>query len=138
MIEVINCVMQLDPMEGFQAATDVRLALEPVLEKDPIGAGESAPDRAEPRAVPSEGAEAARAGKKRAITLVEPPGRAQQQLKDFFTKLGFWVLVTENAQRVVARFSTTPLPGALVISIESLGEDAVAAFNKPTSAPFFS
>jgi CheY-like chemotaxis protein len=75
----------------------------------------------------------------RAIMLVETSGRAQQQLKEFFGKLGFRVLLTENAQRALARFSTTPLPAdCLVISMQSLGEEAIAAFNKLTTDPFYS
>lgn len=138
-IEVINRMMQLDPMERFQTVADVRRALEPLLEKYPIGTGVSAPDRSVPGAAPAEGAEPAPPAKKRAVMLVETQGRAQQQLKDFFGKLGLRVLVTENAQRALARFSTTPLPAdALVISTQSLGEDAIEAFNKLTSDPFFS
>ena len=71
--------------------------------------------------------------------LVETTGRAQQQLKEFFGKLGFRVLLTENPQRALARFSTTPLPAdCLVISMQSLGEEAIAAFNKLTTDPFYS
>ncbi len=135
-IEVVNRMMQLDPMERFQTVADVRRALEPLLEKYPIGTGVSAPDRHAPVAAdgsPGDGA------KKRAIMLVETQGRAQQQLKDFFGKLGFRVLLTENAQRALARFSTTPLPAdCLVISSQALGEDAIDAFNKLTTDPFFS
>ena len=137
-IEVVNRMMQLDPMERFQTVTDVRRALEPLLEKYPIGTGTVTRETVGPA-----GAEAADApahqGKKRAIMLVETTGRAQQQLRDFFGKLGFRVLVTENAHRALARFSTTPLPAdCLVISTQSIGEEAVDAFNKLTTDPFFS
>ena len=69
--------------------------------------------------------------------LVETSGRAQQQLKEFFGKLGFRVLLTENAQRALARFSTTPLPAdCLVISGTSFGETGVDAFNTMAEDPF--
>ena len=111
-IEVINRMMQLDPMERFQTVSDVRRTLEPLLEKYPIGTGASLPDRSAPGAVPADAAavEGAHQAKKRAIMLVETQGKAQSQLKDFFGKLNFRVLLTENAKRALARFSTTPLP----------------------------
>ena len=140
-IEVINRMMQLDPMERFQTVSDVRRTLEPLLEKYPIGTGASLPDRSAPGAVPADAAavEGAHQAKKRAIMLVETQGKAQSQLKDFFGKLNFRVLLTENAKRALARFSTTPLPAdCLVISTQALGEEAVEAFNMLTSDPFFS
>ncbi|MFM7077409.1 MAG: protein kinase domain-containing protein, partial [Planctomycetaceae bacterium] len=138
-IEVVNRMMQLDPMERFQTVSDVRRALEPLLEKYPIGTGTVSRDQGGQPAGESSEAQPAHQGKKRAIMLVETTGRAQQQLRDFFGKLGFRVLVTENAHRALARFSTTPLPAdCLVISTQSIGEDAIDAFNKLTSDPFFS
>jgi len=138
-IEVVNRMMQLDPMERFQTVTDVRRALEPLLEKYPIGSGTIARDGDAPRPATEGGGETPPPGKKRAIMLVETAGRAQQQLRDFFGKLGFRVLLTENAHRALARFSTTPLPAdCLVVSTHALGEDAVDAFNKLTTDPFFS
>ncbi len=145
-IEVVNRMMILDPMERYQTVSDARRALEPLLEKYPIGSGVTAPDRSVP-AVGEKGAVAAdglpvvesQPKKARAIMLVETSGRAQQQLKEFFGKLGFRVLLTENPQRALARFSTTPLPAdCLVISSQSLGEEAITAFNKLTTDPFFS
>ena len=137
-IEVVNRMMQLDPMERFQTVTDVRRALEPLLEKYPIGTGTVTRESPGPAGADAADA-AAHQGKKRAIMLVETTGRAQQQLRDFFGKLGFRVLVTENAHRALARFSTTPLPAdCLVISTQSIGEEAVDAFNKLTTDPFFS
>ena len=70
--------------------------------------------------------------------LVETQGKAQSQLKDFFGKLNFRVLLTENAKRALARFSTTPLPAdCLVMSTQSLGDAAVKAFNRLSSDAFF-
>jgi len=144
-IEVVNRMMMLDPMERFQTVSDARRALEPLLEKYPIGSGITAPDRSVPTggqgAVAADGLPMIESAPKRsrAIMLVETSGRAQQQLKEFFGKLGFRVLLTENAQRALARFSTTPLPAdCLVISMQSLGEEAIAAFNKLTTDPFYS
>jgi len=143
-IDVINRMMQLDPMERYQTVSDVRRALEPLLEKHPVETGLSTHDRPVRGAAPVVGsdstADSAQAPvKKRAIMLVETSGRAQQQLKEFFGRLGFRVLLTENAHRALARFSTTPLPAdCLVISTQSLGGESIDAFNKLTTDPFFS
>ncbi len=145
-IDVINRMMHLDPMERFQTVSDARRALEPLLEKYPIGTGLTGTDHAAATGAQAAGEAAtvaepppANPSKKRAIMLVETTGRAQQQLKDFFGKLGFRVLLTENPQRALARFSTTPLPAdCLVISTQSLGDEAIDAFNKLTTDPFFS
>jgi CheY-like chemotaxis protein len=126
--------------------SDARRALEPLLEKYPIGSGISAPERSHAGSAAGEPALAAdglpvdvQAKKSRAIMLVETSGRAQQQLKEFFGKLGFRVLLTENPHRALARFSTTPLPAdCLVISSQSLGEEAIEAFNRLTTDPFYS
>jgi serine/threonine-protein kinase len=145
-IDVINRMMILDPMERYQTVSDARRALEPLLEKHPINTAVTTPDRSVPTApagdAPAVGADGmpvvAAPKRTRAIMLVETSGRAQQQLKEFFGKLGFRVLLTENPQRALARFSTTPLPAdCLVLSTQSLGEEAVAAFNKLTTDPFY-
>jgi len=145
-VDVINRMIQLDPMERFQTVSDARRALEPLLEKYPIGSGISAPERSHAGSAAGEPALAVdglpvdvQAKKSRAIMLVETSGRAQQQLKEFFGKLGFRVLLTENPHRALARFSTTPLPAdCLVISSQSLGEEAIEAFNRLTTDPFYS
>ena len=147
-IDVINRMMMLDPMERYQTVSDARRALEPLLEKYPIGSGVTTPDRSIPTVPAGEKGAVAADGlpvvesppkRSRAIMLVETSGRAQQQLKEFFGKLGFRVLLTENPQRALARFSTTPLPAdCLVISMQSLGEEAIAAFNKLSTDPFYS
>ena len=69
--------------------------------------------------------------------LVETSERAQEALREFFAKLGYRVLLTENPQRALKRFSHTPQPAdCLVISCRSLGEEAIEAFNTLTSDPF--
>jgi len=73
------------------------------------------------------------------VMIVESSQTDQETLRDFFTKLGCRVLLTENPQRALARFSTTPVPAdGLVLCAQSLGEPAVQAFNTLTSDPFFS
>jgi serine/threonine-protein kinase len=142
-IEVVSRMMHLDPLERWQTVTDAKRALEQVFEKysgeaavaaaTPVSAAATAP-----AALPNDG-DHPKAVSRGSLMLVERAGRAQQTLRDFFTKLGYKVLITENPQRALSRFSTTPIPAdGLVLSAQSLGEPAVEAFNKLTSDPFFS
>ena len=71
--------------------------------------------------------------------LVETTGKSQETLREFFGKLGYKVLVTENPQRALARFSTTPVPAdCLVLSAHALGDSAIDAFNVLSKDVFFS
>ncbi len=81
---------------------------------------------------------AERAATKGTIMVVETSQKAQESLRSFFTKLGYRVLVTENPDRALVRFSTTPLPAdCLVMSTQSLGDAAVHAFNRLSTDAFF-
>jgi CheY-like chemotaxis protein len=87
--------------------------------------------------VATEGPAAGSAAAKGSLMLVESSPKAQEVLREFFVKLGYRVLLTENPQRALARFSSAPLPAdCLVLSTHTLGDDAVAAFNRLTSDPF--
>ena len=69
--------------------------------------------------------------------VVESGEAAQQALREFFAKIGFRVLVTENPQRALTRFASQPPPAdCLVISATKLGAAAVEAFNAVSSDPF--
>jgi CheY-like chemotaxis protein len=130
-------------LERWQTVTDAKRALEQAFEKY---SGEAAVAAATPAtaaaAVPAtlpDSGDHPKAVSRGSLMLVERAGRAQQTLRDFFTKLGYRVLITENPQRALSRFSTTPIPAdGLVLSAQSLGEPAVEAFNKLSSDPFFS
>jgi CheY-like chemotaxis protein len=70
--------------------------------------------------------------------IVELAGKSQESLRQFFAKLGYRVLITENPQRALTRFATTPPPAdLLVISAQKLGLAAVEAFNTLSSDPFY-
>ena len=123
-VDLVSRMMNLDPLERWQTAADVRRRMEAMITRRSGGAVSEAP------------AEAA-AVQKGSLMLVETGSKAQQVLRDFFSKLGYRVLLTENPQRALSRFSSTPLPAdCLVLSTHSLGDDAVAAFNTLTSDPF--
>jgi len=131
-VDFVARLMHVDPQQRWQTAAEARRALEPIMAKHAAGGGESAPAAGAAKA----GA-AAPAATRGSIMLVESAEQAQQKLRDFFTKLGYRVLLTENPQRALARFSTTPLPAnCLVISTLTLGECALEAFNQLSADPF--
>ena len=129
-VDFVGRMMHLDPQQRFQTAGEALRALEPIVAKHAAGsdshpAGSAAQPGAAPAAVHG------------SLMLVESGEQAQQKLRDFFTKLGYRVLLTENPQRALARFSTTPLPAnCLVISTLTLGDLALEAFNQLTADPF--
>lgn len=132
--DVLDCVgrmMHTDPEHRFQTAADARRAVEACLEKR-AAEGDVAAAAAPAGDVPPSAARAS-------VMLVESDEQAQRKLREFFTKLGYRVLLTENPQRALARFSTAPLPAnCLVISTLTLGTCAVEAFNQLASDPFLS
>ena len=69
--------------------------------------------------------------------VVEVSGKSQDSLRQFFTKQGFRVLVTENPQRALKRFESNPKPAdIMLLSSQTLGQDAVAVFNALAADPY--
>jgi serine/threonine-protein kinase len=133
-VEVVSRMMHADPLERFQTATDAKLALETVIARlttaEGNGAGAAAPIAARPAAA------AGQVATKGSVMLVEAGEKAQQALREFFAKLGYRVLLTENPQRALARCSSIPLPADfLVLSTRELGQQAVEAFNQLSKEP---
>jgi len=123
-VDLVSRMINLDPLERWQTAADVRRRAESIIARRNGGEGGEAP------------AETAVA-QKGSLMLVESAPKAQQVLREFFSKLGYRVLITENPQRALTRFASTPPPAdCLVLSTHSLGGDAVAAFNTLTTDPF--
>lgn len=115
-VDLVMRMMHLDPLERWQTAADVKRALETVIARR---AGNGGAAVAAPVAAASG-----------CVMLVESDEKAQQALRQFFAKLGYRVLLTENPQRALVRFSSVPLPAdALVLSSHTLGQAAVDAFN---------
>ena len=143
-VDVISRMLHLDPQERWQTVSDVCRALEPLAEKYPMRAGTLTPSTAagtpaaDAAAVPDATAPHMPA-RKSTVMLVETTGKSQETLREFFGKLGYKVLVTENPQRALARFSTTPVPAdCLVLSAHALGDSAIDAFNVLSKDVFFS
>jgi serine/threonine-protein kinase len=129
-VDFMGRMMHLDPLERWQTAADARRGLEQVIARRGAGA-EQAPSADAPSAaavVPTKGS----------VMVVESDEKAQQALRQFFGKLGYRVLVTENPQRALSRFTTTPPPAdLLVLSAQTLGGAAVQAFNALSTDPFY-
>ncbi len=131
-VDFVGRMMHLDPQQRFQTAAEALRGLEPIMTKHAAGGGDGRTPSG-----PAQASAAAAAAVRGSLMLVESDRDAQQKLRDFFTKLGYRVLLTENPQRALARFSTTPLPAnCLVISTFTLGDCALEAFNQLTADPF--
>ncbi|MFM8413556.1 MAG: serine/threonine-protein kinase [Planctomycetota bacterium] len=126
-VEFVSRMMNLDPLERWQTAGDVRRRAESLIARRNGGP------------VTEEEQPAAAAAHRGSLMLVEAGEKAQQTLREFFTKLGYKVLLTENPRRALSRFSSTPAPAdCLVLSTHALGADAVDAFNALSSDAFLS
>ena len=69
--------------------------------------------------------------------VVEVSGKSQDSLRQFFSKQGFRVLVTENPKRAITRFESVPTPAdILLLSSQVLGHDAVSVFNSLAPDPY--
>lgn len=134
-VDFVSRMMQLDPLERFQTAADVRRQAESLLARRADGEPAAPP----PTAAMAQPAAVASTNHKGVVMLVETSEKAQAALREFFTKLGYRVLLTENPQRALKRFSSIPQPAdCLIISARSLGEAAIEAFNTLSSDPFLS
>jgi response regulator RpfG family c-di-GMP phosphodiesterase len=135
-------MMHLNPEDRFQTATEVRRALEPLAAKYSSGDIATSTGTAASRAglgKTAAKATAAQENVKGTLMLAEASPQEQADLRGFFRKLGYKVLLTENLQRALDLCSATPRTAdCLVISTQSLGEEAITAFNKLTTDPFYS
>jgi serine/threonine-protein kinase len=129
-VDFVGRMMHLDPLERWQTAADARRGLEQIIARRAAGT--------DPAPVSAPASVAAVAQTKGSVMVVELAGKSQESLRQFFAKLGYRVLVTENPQRALSRFATTPPPAdLLVISGQKLGVVAVEAFNTLSSDPFY-
>ncbi|MFM9059736.1 MAG: protein kinase domain-containing protein [Planctomycetaceae bacterium] len=130
-VDVVARMMHLDPLQRFQTAADARRGVEQVAARgrEQAVVGAAAPAAAAPSVAKPAG--------RGSVMVVESGDAAQQVLREFFGKLGFRVLVTENPQRALSRFGSQPPPAdCLVISATTLGVPAVEAFNAISADPF--
>ncbi|NDC53942.1 MAG: serine/threonine protein kinase, partial [Planctomycetia bacterium] len=135
-VDVVSRMLLLDPLDRWQTAADVKRAVEPLAAKYARGGGAAA------AAAPAAGAAAAgkpgASGSRGTLMVVESGEKPQAALRELCGGLGYRVLVTENPERALGRFSATPPPAdCLVFSTQNLGEAAVDAFNRLSADPFF-
>jgi eukaryotic-like serine/threonine-protein kinase len=131
-VDVVSRMMHLDPHERWQTAADVRRALETALDRH--GADDPTVPTAAAAAKPCDAPAANGAA---GVMLVETGDYAQGVLREFFSRLGYRVLLTENPQRALVRFSGSPPPADfMVLSTRGLGMSAVEAFNQLSSEPY--
>ncbi|MGA0038538.1 MAG: protein kinase domain-containing protein [Pirellulales bacterium] len=131
--ETVTQMMHLEPLERYQSITDVLRVFEELAVAHAPG-GKASQRKVKVSTAPSV---TATAGVAR-VMLVERSGHAQDALRDFLGQLGYRVLVTENAQRALKRFSSTPFPAeGIVFSASKLGMEALDAFNTLTADPFY-
>ena len=139
-VDVVARMMSLDPLERWQTAADVRRAVEPLVEKyssPAVADGAAAASATGP--APATPAAAAKPAARGTLMVVETGEKPQQVLRQLFAGLGYRVLMTENPERALGRFSSTPLPAdCLVMSAQTLGDSALHAFNRLSTDPFFS
>lgn len=131
--ETVTRMMQIEPLERYQTISEVLRKFEDLAEAHaPGGKASKRKNRSTVTSTVTSNATQPR------VMLVERSGQAQDALREFLSKLGYRVLVTENAQRALKRFSSTPFPAeGIVFSASRLGEEALTAFNELTADPFY-
>lgn len=131
--ETVTQMMHLEPLERYQSISDVLRVFDGLAEAHAPG-GTASKRKARVATAPT----ASSSTSQPRVMLVERSGQAQDTLRDFLGKLGYRVLVTENAQRALKRFSSTPFPAeGIVFSASKLGQEALEAFNELTADPFY-
>jgi len=130
--DLVMRMMHLNPDERWQSVLEARRALEPLEARYSTAGKAAAESEANVTAVKRAAAKpaATEAAVKGTLMLAEASPAEQKELRDFFQKLGYRVLLTENLQRALNRCSASP-PAAdcLVLSTAAFGRDAVEAFN---------
>lgn len=119
--DYVGRMMQIHPQQRFQTVGEAAAALEPIIAEHAA---------AEPASTAMPGGRAT-TDSRTSLMVVEAEESAQHKIREFFTSMGYRVLLTESPQRALARFSTAPLPAScLIISTLSLAENALEAFNR--------
>ena len=134
-VDFVARMMHLDPLERWQTSAEALRACEQITARQaaPGDRPAAAPAVPAPATVP-----ATVPATKGAVMIVAATEKEQQALREVCKKLGYRVLVTENPQRALTRFATTPLPAdCLVISAQRLGPEAVEAFNTLSTNAFY-
>jgi len=138
LVDVVNKMLSLKPKHRFQTVLEVHEAFKPIQLRCAEDESISTPDSPEKvRQVSSTKDSTPKTLDKPRIMVVEVSGKSQDSLRQFFTKQGFRVLVTENPKRAITRFESVPAPAdILLLSSQVLGHDAVSVFNSLAPDPY--
>ena len=134
-IDFVGRMMHLDPLERWQTAAEARRAVEQLISRHAASERTVAGDSAVLGAADAESAGATLGS----LMLVESGQKSQEKLRQYLSKLGFRVLLTESPQRALARcVSTPPAADCLVISSIGLGTTVAAeVFNRLSAEPAY-
>ena len=138
LVDIVNKMLSLKPKHRFQTVLEVQEALKPIQLRCAEDESTTTPDLPEKvRQVSSTKDSRPNTSDKPRIMVVEVSGKSQDSLRQFFTKQGFRVLVTENPKRAITRFESVPAPAdILLLSSQVLGHDAVSVFNSLAPDPY--
>ncbi len=138
LVDVVNKMLSIKPKHRFQNVLAVQEALKPIhlrCTEDESTTTPELPEKA--RQVSSTKDARPKTPNKPRIMVVEVSGKSQDSLRQFFSKQGFRVLVTENPKRALTRFESVPVPAdLLLLSSQVLGHDAVSVFNALALDPY--
>ncbi|MBT4887318.1 MAG: protein kinase [Planctomycetaceae bacterium] len=138
LVDLVNKMLTLKPKHRFQTVSEVKEALEPIKIRYADDDEIVSPEVSKPAREVSENTKPkSKISDKPRIMVVEVSGKSQDSLRQFFSKQGFRVLVTENPKRALSRFETIPPPAdILLLSSQVLGHDAVSVFNALAPDPY--
>ena len=138
LVDVVNKMLSIKPKHRFQTVLEVHEALKPIQLRCVEDESTTTPELPEKAKQVSSTKDARpKTSNKPRIMVVEVSGKSQDSLRQFFSKQGFRVLVTENPKRALTRFETVPAPAdLLLLSSQVLGHDAVSVFNALAPDPY--
>ena len=138
LVDVVNKMLSIKPKHRFQTVLEVHEALKPIQLRCVEDESTTTPELPEKAKQVSSTKDARpKTSNKPRIMVVEVSGKSQDSLRQFFSKQGFRVLVTENPKRALTRFETVPAPAdLLLLSSQVLGHDAVSVFNALALDPY--
>ena len=131
-------MLSIKPKHRFQTVLEVHEALKPIQLRCVEDESTTTPELPEKAKQVSSTKDARpKTSNKPRIMVVEVSGKSQDSLRQFFSKQGFRVLVTENPKRALTRFESVPAPAdILLLSSQVLGHDAVSVFNALAPDPY--
>ena len=138
LVDVVNKALSLKPKHRFQTMSELQEAIKPIHLRCSEDKTVHTTDSTEKVKQPSKsGSVRSKTSDKPRIMVVEVSGKSQDSLRQFFSKQGFRVLVTENPKRAITRFESVPTPAdILLLSSQVLGHDAVSVFNSLAPDPY--